>query len=76
MNMAATPANEFDRDKYVTLGEISDACGVMVNMAKMQELGFEPAAAIGSSRFFSRALVPQIAAKLAQSIIDKTRGWQ
>lgn len=76
MNTAADTTNEFDRAKYVTLGEISAACGIRVDKAKMDELGFEPSAVVGGAKFFSRAAVPQIAAKLAQSIIDQARAWQ
>lgn len=73
---ATTAANEFDRSKYVTLREISETCGVMVTLTKLQELGFTPVASVGSAKFFPRAIVPAIAETLAQSIIDKARGWQ
>lgn len=61
---------EIDRERYMSVGEISQRLGVVVTAQRLQALGFEPAHIVGNGRFYERATLPAIGQALAHSITE------
>lgn len=70
-----TRPDTFERAKYMTVGEVGAAYGMILTAEKLSTLGFAPNLEVGNSKLYHVSLLPAIGKALSAHILAKSEAY-